>query len=148
MSEYPDREARPRVLDFRISIYPAARFRIPEYRNIRVSRPGGPTQGHGHLDIRIFGCPTPNILTPADVRGARVHSCPLWTFGECAYITRDLDVAARCLQGSSISRASRSCQKESCLVCDILQKSISEEALNQHRLKIASGGPQYRPNEP
>ena len=30
-----------------------------------------------------------------NVRGARVHRYPLWTFGELAYITFDRDDAAR-----------------------------------------------------
>ena len=30
-----------------------------------------------------------------DDRGAHVHSCHLWTFGECAYVTFDLKTLAR-----------------------------------------------------
>ena len=33
--------------------------------------------------------------SPVNVRGARVHRYPPWTFGELAHITLDLDHAAR-----------------------------------------------------
>ena len=36
-----------------------------------------------------------NQNSPVNVRGARVHRYPPWTFGELAHITFDLDRAAR-----------------------------------------------------